>query len=78
MLLFQPLWTVFALGWVLGAQLFGFLYIFTADEPEVQNGTGVIEWETSDTLFYMKWYYFFGTSRGAGCSQDVTPPGALR
>ena len=65
MLLFQPLWTVFALGWVLGAQLFGFLYIFTADEPEVQNGTGVIEWETSDTLFYMKWYYFFGTSRPA-------------
>ena len=60
LLLLQPLWTLVVLViFVLGLS-YGFLYIETAGDPTVNNGTGFVSFERNDVLFYMRWYYIFG------------------
>ena len=60
MLLVTPFVTLIVVAGTLIALFYGFLYIFTAEDREVDANTGIVTYDTDDTLFYMKWYYILG------------------
>ena len=62
LLLLQPYVTLAVFAGTMVAMAYGALYIFTAENADVDTDTGVVTYSTDDFLFYMRWYYIFGTS----------------